>query len=418
LNLALRPRGYLYIYWRLCSTGGMGTTVQAILQEHYERYAATHSLAWYQQRAAEQLRDCRTAALGGHIVGCPNGHTATVHYNSCRHRSCPQCAALAREKWLAGWKARLLDAPHMHLTFTVAHQLVPLWRYNKRPFAELLFRAAAETLCELLADDKYLGALPGLLAALHTWGQQLQCHMHLHVLVTWGGLTADGRWAEPRKKCLLPRAVLMHKFRGKLCAFLRRALKRGRLVVPPDTTATQVQNLVNRLEWVDWHVKVPKEPYGHGRGVVTYWARYLKGGPLSNGRLVDCRNGMVRFWYRDNRDVDGDDGRGRRKLLPLPVDTFLARLLEHVPPPGFQTVRAYGLYASSKRAAWAVAREHFGQEPEAEPEPFTWRDFCEQMGHTAAAVCPVCGAPLVVYGRFGAGRGPPPDAVPRLAGAA
>ena len=127
---------------------------------------------------------------------------------------------------------------------------------------------------------------------------------------------------------------------------------------------------------------------------------------------------MVRFWYRDSRGEDADDCQGRRKLLPLPVDVFLARLLEHVPPPGFQTVRAYGLYASSKRAEWAVAREHFGQEPELLPLEFTWRDFCERMGHAAAAVCPVCGTPLVVYGRFRAGRGPPPDAVPRLGAAA
>jgi hypothetical protein len=389
----------------------MGTTVQAILQEHYERYAATHPLAWYQQRAAEQLRDCRTAALGGHLVGCPEGHMATVRYNSCRHRSCPQCAALQREKWLAGWKARLLDAPHMHIIFTLPGLLVPLWRYNKKHFAELLFQAASEALRELLGDAKYLGALPGLLAALHTWGQQLNCHVHLHVLVTWGGLTADGRWVAPQKECLLPRHVLMAVFRGKFRALLLRALTRGELVVPPDTTATRVKNLLNRLGRVVWNVKLLGR-YAHGRGVLTYWARYLKGGPLSNGRLVDCRNGVVRFWYRDHRDVD--DGRGRRKLLPLPVDTFLARLLEHVPPPGFQTVRAYGLYANSKRAEWAVAREHFDQEPELAPVEFTWRDFCAQIGHGTAAVCPICGAPLLVYGRFRAGCGPPPNAIPPL----
>ena len=395
----------------------MGTTVQAILQQHYEGFAATHPLAWYQQHAAEQLRDCRTAALGGHVVGCPEGHVATVHYNSCRHRSCPQCAALAREKWLAGWKARLLDAPHMHIIFTLPGLLVPLWRYNKTRFANLLFRAASEALRELLGDEKYLGALPGILAALHTWSQQLKCHVHLHVLVTCGGLTADGRWVEPQKDCLLPRHVLMQVLRGKFRAFLLRALARGNLVVPPDTTATRVKNVLHRVGRLTWNVKL-RDRYAHGRGVLTYWARYLKGGPLSNGRLVDCRHGVVRFWYRDSRGEDADDGQGRRKLLPLPVDVFLARLLEHVPPPGFQTVRAYGLYASSKRAEWAVAREHLGQEPELLPVAFTWRDFCERMGHAVAAVCPVCGTSLVVYGRFRAGRGPPPDAVPRLGAAA
>ena len=415
--MLLRTGVRLYTCTHVCSNGGMGVTLQAILQSHYEAFAATHPLADYQRRAAEQLRDCRTAALGGHIVGCPHGHVATVHYNSCRHRSCPQCAALQREKWLAGWKARLLDGPHGHIIFTLPALLMPLWRYNKTRFANLLFRAASEALRELLGDEKYLGALPGLLAALHTWGQQLAQHVHLHVLVTWGGLTDDGRWVQPKKGCLLPRHVLMEVFRGKFRAFLLRALARGELVVPPDTTATQVQNLLNRLGRETWNVKL-RERYEHGRGVLTYLARYLKGGPLSNGRLVDCRNGVVRFWYRDNRDLDPEDGRGRRKILPLPVDEFLARLLEHVPPPGFQTVRGYGLYANSKRAEWAVAREHFGQEPELAAVEFTWRDFCDQRGHSAATVCPVCGTPLVVYGRFGAGRGPPPDAVPRLGEAA
>ncbi len=399
------------------SKGRMPTTVQTIIQEHYEHFAATHPLARYQRRAAERIRDCRTAAFGGHIVGCPHGHVKAVHYNSCRHRSCPQCAALAREKWLVGWKARLLDAPHMHIVFTVPSLLVPLWRYNKKPFANLLFRAANESLRELLGDPKYLGAVPGLLSALHTWSQQLKCHVHLHVLVSCGGLTADGRWVEPKKDCLLPRHVLMQVFRGKLRALLLRALKRGELVVPPDTTTTQVKNVLNRVGRQTWNVKL-LERYAHGRGVLTYWARYLRGGPINNGRLVDCGNGVVRFWYRDTRDKNTDDGRGQRKLLRLPVETFLSRLLEHVPPPSFQTVRGYGLYANSKRADWSVAREHLGQEPDLPPVEFTWRDFCEQMGHTEATVCPVCGTPLAVYGRFRAGRDPPTSAAAQLEAAA
>lgn len=377
----------------------MGTTVQAILQEHYAAFAAKHPLAPYQRAAAEALRDCRTAALGGHWRSCPNGHVHTAHFNSCHHRSCPQCASLPRQQWLAGWQERLLDCPHAHLVFTTPQELIPLWRYNKRLYTGLLFHAAADAVRELLADPKYLGAVPGLLAGLHTWGQELPLHIHVHLLVTWGGLTADGQWREPTKSCLLPRRVLMAVFRGKLRAALAKALDRGELELPPDRTAAQVRGLLNRVGRIAWNVKI-LERYEHGRGVMTYLARYLKGGPLSNGRLVDCRNGVVRFRYRDNRDRDESDGRGRAKTLRLPVDQFLQRLLEHVPPPSLQTVRPYGLYASSKRPVRAVARVQLEQPPEVPPTPVRWQDICARLGRQAATVCPQCGAPLVVHGRI------------------
>jgi hypothetical protein len=394
----------------------MGTTVQAILQEHYERFAATHPLAAYQRDAARQLRDCRTAALGGHWRSCPQGHVHTAHYNSCHHRSCPQCASLARERWLDDWKQRLLDCPHSHSTLTTPQELIPLWRYNKKPFADLLFHAGTDTLRELLADANYLGAVPGLLAGLHTWGQQEQIHIHLHVLVTWGGLNAAGQWVQPKRRCLLPRQVLMAKFRGKFLAYLRKALDKGQLLLPPDVSPAQAQSLLNRLGRVVWNVKL-FDPYEHGRGVATYLARYLKGGPLSNGRLVDCADGVVRFWYRDNRDQDEAEGRGRRKLLRLPVDEFLARLLEHVPPPGLQTVRPYGLYASSKRPQRAEARAQLGQPAEPARRPkLKWWELCERLGLPVQRVCPVCGTPLVAHGRFGRGRfsQPPPSPPPLL----
>lgn len=377
----------------------MATTIQAILQQHYAAFAATHPLAPYQQVAAEAMRDCRTAARGGHWRSCPNGHVHTAHFNSCHHRSCPQCTTLAREQWLAGWKERLLDCPHSHIVFTTPQELIPLWRYNKQSFAGLLFHAAADALRELLADPKYLGALPGILAGLHTWGQQLALHIHVHLLVTWGGLTPEGQWLEPKKSCLLPRAVLMAMFRGKLRAYLGKALDKGELELPPDRTVAQIRGVLNRVGRMTWNVKI-LERYEHGQGVVTYLARYLKGGPLSNGRLVDCRNGMVRFRYRDNRDRDESDGRGRGKTLPLPVDTFLQRLLEHVPPPNLQTVRPSGLYASSKRCERAVARVQFDQAPEAKPAKIRWQDICARLGRQAAAVCPQCGARLVVHGRI------------------
>ena len=388
----------------------MPVTLQSIFQTHFDHFARRSPLADYQREAGCRIRDCRTPALGGHVVGCPQGHVRKICCNSCRHRNCPLCSAFAREKWLAAWKERLLQCPHHHIVFTVPHEMIPLWRYNKREFADLLFRAATESLRELLADPKYLGARPGMLAALHTREQTQLIHPHLHVIVSAGGLDGEGCWHEPQKNCLLPRQVLMQVFRGKMRDFLLKALDKGRLTLPPDTTLAAQKNLLNRLGRQTWNVKI-LDRYAHGRGVATYWANYLKGGPIGNGRIIDVQQGLVRIRCRSRDADEGTAHRGRRRIVRLPVDEFLARLLEHVPPPDMQTVRPYGLYANSKRAELARARQHFGQTPRPEKRRLSWYDFCAQHGIPPASTCtcPVCGTPLVRLGSFPAARGPPAE---------
>ena len=198
----------------------MTVTLQSLFQQHYASFAAKYGVSRDMSRAAWAVTHCRTRELGGHVNSCPEGHFHQIAYNSCRHRSCPHCSWLPKEKWLDGWKQRLLPCPYHHLIFTLPHQLNELWQYNKAEFANTLFAAVSQTLTELLADPKYLGARPGLLAALHTWNQTLQTHVHLHVIVTAGGLSEDQRWLKPKKTCLLPRKVLMIKFRGKFKALL------------------------------------------------------------------------------------------------------------------------------------------------------------------------------------------------------
>jgi ribosome modulation factor len=384
----------------------MGATVQSILHKHFHHFAASHRLPIEQLAAAQRMRDCRTAALGGHVVGCPHGHVARIVYNSCRHRSCPLCSLLDRERWLDGWKERMLNCPHHHVIVTIPHFLLPLWRYNKRAVANALFWAASGALLELLGDAAYLGAVPGLLAALHTWGQALLVHVHLHVVVTAGGLTRAGGWENAKKSCLLPRKVLMIKIRGKFRSRLLRLLKKGELTLPPDTTAAYWLGQLNKAGRVDWNVKIC-ERYRNGRTVATYLARYLKGGPLPPSRLLSCEQGTVRFRYRDNRDREAS-GKGKRKVANLPVDQFLGRLLEHVPEPNFQTVRGYGLYAGCKRAALDTARACLGQAAVELPEkPLSWQGFCKRLGHEEKASCPVCGVRLELLSRFERGRAPP-----------
>jgi hypothetical protein len=317
-------------------------TLQSIFQQHFGAYAARHRLPLRFHKAAAALIACRTAALGGHVQVCPEGHEQRVWYNSCKHRACPQCAYLSVEQWLAAQQARLLACDHYHVVFTLPRELHALWRTNRRRFADLLFRAARDTLFTLLEDPRYLGATPGVIAAMHTWGRTLCLHPHVHCLVTGGGVTADGTWKRVRGGFLLPVRVVQALFRGKLLAALRAGLAGGTLRVPDGVRAQAMANELNRLGRVRWNVYL-KERYPHGRGVVTY----------------------------------------------------LGRVLEHVPPPGTHGVRAYGLYAAAKRALLDRARHALGQPPAVAPPLLTWQAAWVDGAEADPTRCTVCGRPLV-----------------------
>jgi hypothetical protein len=234
----------------------------------------------------------------------------------------------------------------------------------------------------------------------------LQLHLHLHVLVTAGGLTGDGHWRRAKKKCLLPREVVMRVYRRKLRRKLRQSAKRGQLVLPPGWTLARFRGILNKLGRVAWNVKV-LERYEHGQGVATYLARYVKGGPIKNRRLLALADEEATFSYRDNRDQDPRTGRGRRKTKPMAVEEFLSRLLQHVPPPGMQMVRAAGLYASVKRDDLALARRLLGQAPLEPVGKVRWQDLLKELGCPERTRCPVCGAELITHSLIAAARGPP-----------
>jgi hypothetical protein len=366
--------------------GSSTVTMQSIFQQHFGAYAATHRVPLHHHKAAAALMACRTAALGGHVQACPEGHVARVWYNSCKHRCCPQCAYHQVEQWLAAQKGRLLACDHYHVVFTLPRELHALWRFNRRLFADLLFRAARDTLFTLLRDPRYLGATPGVIIALHTWGRTLCLHPHVHCLVTGGGGTDAGAWKPVRGGFLLPVRVVAALFRGKLLAMVRAALHRGTLRLPDGARPQGVLNELNRLGRIRWNVYL-KERYPHGRGVVTYLGRYLKGGPIANPRLRAASETEVTFGYTDHRDH-------RRKAMTLSADDFLGRVLEHVPPPGSHGVRAYGLYAGGKRASLDQARGILGQAPAEPPPVLGWQDAWIAGDAEDPTRCPVCGRPL------------------------
>jgi Putative transposase len=273
----------------------------------------------------------------------------------------------------------------------------------------LLFQAVRDTLGTLLADPKYLGAQPGIIAALHTWSQTLVLHPHLHCLVTGGGLTPAGQWVAVRHGFLLPARVVMAVFRGKMVAAIRQTFARGVLVLPAAMRPQQVVNLLNRLGHptkTKWHVRI-MERYRHGTGVVTYLARYLRGGPIKNSRLVAYDGDRVTFTYRA-RQEEAAAGPASPQRMTLPVADFLQRWLLHVPGPQTRVVRSYGLYHPSHAAALAVCRAELGQPPMEAPAALAWQTGCAQRGDAHPERCPTCGQRLVCTGVIPRGGAPPP----------
>jgi Putative transposase/Transposase zinc-binding domain len=384
-------------------------TLQTIFQDAFPAYEQTHPLPAHIRRAACAVMQCRTAALGGHIQVCPDGHMSRIWYNSCRHRSCPQCAYLQTERWLAVQRARLLACDHYHVIFTLPHDLNPLWLANVPVMTTLLFQAVRDTLGMLLADLKYLGAQPGILAALHTWSQTLVLHPHVHCLVTGGGLTADGHWKAVRNGFLLPVRVVMAVFRGKLLAAIRQALVREALRLPEGIRPQQMLNLLMRLghpRKTTWNVHI-RERYRHGAGVVTYLARYLRGGPIKNARLVAFDGERVTFLHRA-RQEEADGDRPSSQRLTLAVTDFLQRWLLHVPVPQTRVVRSYGVYHPTHADALVVCRAALGQPPVEVPVALDWQTVCAERGELHPEQCPTCGQLLVCTGVIPRGGAPPP----------
>jgi len=379
--------------------GGVKSVIQEIFQKHFEGYRKTRKLPLRVLKAAAAIARCRTAALGGHVQRCPEGHVERVWYNSCKHRACPVCAFLEIKKWVRRQIGRLLNCDYYHTIFTIPWELNGLWAYNRKRFTNLLFAAAWETLKELLADPKYLGALPGVLASFHSWAQTLWVHPHLHLLVTGGGMTPGGRWVGLKDEFLLPSRVVSAKFRGKFLAFLRQAVEKQKLTLPPDLSTQQCLNLFNKLGRSKWHVMI-LPPYRHGRGVVQYLAWYVRGGPVSNPRVTADGEDAIQLRYKDPT-------RTQTLYMKLTIPEFLSRLIRHIPEPGAHLNRAYGLFAPGQRAALNAARALLGQLPVTDEETLIWQVACAQAGPEHPELCPVCGRQLIRVALSLTGLSPP-----------
>lgn len=365
----------------------MSATLQSIFNTSFDAYANEHRLALKHYQAARAIMTCRTPAQGGHEQCCPEGHESHIQYHSCRHRSCPKCNALPKAQWAQRQFERLLAVDHYHVIFTLPHELLALWRYNQRWFADTLFHTVSDTLLVLLRDERHLGALPGMVLSLHTWGRTLSLHPHIHCLVTGGGLDGAGQWREVRHRYLMPARVVRALYRGKLLAALWQALQSGELQRPPSQNEAELRRCLKALARKKWNVCI-QPPYSHGHGVMGYLARYVKGGPLSDHRVATADERQVTFRYCDHRD-------GQHKIQKLSSRAFMARILEHVAEPGQHVIRHYGLYGHKARDKRSRCRAQLGQGVESRTTEITWDAFLQQTGAAAKGECHTCGRPLI-----------------------
>jgi hypothetical protein len=313
-----------------------------------------------------------------------------ITYHSCRNRHCPKCQTLPKERWLAARKADLLPIPYFHVVFTLPHDLNALAQGNPRVIYALLFRAAADTLLTFGRDPRHLGGTIGITAILHTWGQTLPQHLHLHCLVTSGALALDrAHWIAGRSSFLFPIRALATVFRAKYLAGLRRAYAGGQLTfaggTAPLADRRTFAGVLGQLRAVDW-VVYAKRPFAGPEQVLEYLGRYTHRVALSNNRLVDHRDGRVRFRWKDYADHD------RVKVMTLEADEFLRRFLLHVVPRGFMRIRHFGLLANRTRCvSLSRCRDLLGQPPPAAATPESVAVLLQRLTGIDLTRCPRCG---------------------------
>jgi len=378
--------------WSADKERPQGPELADIFRIYGQAYKERYALALPMLKAMQAIESCRTAALGGHVEECDECGHIRISYNSCRNRHCPKCGGLSREKWLQRRKRDLLPVSYYHVVFTIPDDLNGLALVNQQALYNILFRAASETLLELGKDPGYLGAEIGFIAVLHTWGQNLMDHPHLHCIVPGGGIEGNtGHWISSRKGFFIPVRVLSRLFRGKFLDYLKRAYYAGELKfegkISHLTRPKAFRNLLDRLYSTEW-VTYCKRSFSGPEDVLTYLGNYTHKVAISNHRIMSLEDGKVTFRWRDYRD------RNQNKLMSLDVFEFIRRFFLHILPPGFVRIRYYGIMSNRNRnKKLKQCRELLGvhSPEELEKIPMDWKDLLLELTGFDISICPRCG---------------------------
>jgi len=373
------------------------TEIADIFNEYGQNYIKKYSLSPEQLKVISAITSCRTSKLGGHTDVCEDCGHLRISYNSCRNRHCPKCQGLRKVKWIEDRKKDLLPIQYYHIVFTIPNILNDLVLRNKKEMYSLLFKASSETLKELAADPKYLGVNIGFISILHTWGQNLMDHPHIHCIVTEGGLSLKNKeWLSSKKNFFLPVKVISSLFRGKFLDYLKQKYRDNKLLFPGKIQYLQkesnFQELVDTLYDKDW-VVFSKPSLANPEAVIEYLGRYTNKVAISNHRIIKMEDGKVTFKYKDYSDD------GKNKYMTLDVFEFIRRFLLHVLPKRFVRIRYYGLLCNRYRKQNIVFCRYllkvFVNNVDNSPDKESWQDILFRLTGKDLSICPECGGNMV-----------------------
>ena len=371
-----------------------------IFRQHGPAYRQAHPMPLHYHRVMRAIEACRTPLLGGVVEWCDQCQYTHTRYRSCRNRHCPKCQGEARAKWLEQRSAELLPTDYFHLVFTLPAPIAAIALHNQDIVYNILFRTVAETLLTIAADPQRLGVETGFFTVLHTWGQNLHFHPHLHCVVPGGGLSPDqDRWIAGDRKFLLPVKVLSARFRRLFLEALAKAYAAGELHFFGDLTPlcapTAFARYLAPLQDKKW-VVYAKAPFGGPQHVLEYLGRYTHRVAISNRRLLALQDGQVSFEWKDYRNA------GKSNVMTLPAEEFIRRFLQHVVPTGLQRIRYYGFLANCHRKAkLTLCRQLLATTCSLLlPQPADCRDLLAALLRTNSQLCPQCGKGILIRLQF------------------
>jgi hypothetical protein len=360
-----------------------------ILNNYADQFILTTNLSFQQIRTIKDISKCRTSECGAHKLVCNHCNHEHISYNSCRNRHCPKCQLTKQVKWIDKLKSNMLPVKYFHIVFTLPSQLRSLAYINQKIVYAIIFKAAAATLKQVAANPKFLGAETAFLAVLHTWGQNLSYHPHLHIIVSGGGLDQDGvEWKYSGKKFFVPVKALSRVFRAKFIDMLYQEYSKESLKFPGynnDINYYDFARLKTTLREKDWNVYTKKAFKGAGN-VIEYLGRYSHRVAISNSRIISISNGKVKFRYKDYKDNN------KWKILEISVIEFIRRFVQYILPDNFYKIRYYGLMANNSRnikleAGFAWLNEN---SPISKFDGLVWHEIIESISGKDIFKCPVC----------------------------
>ena len=365
------------------------SNLQLVFQQSGSDYRALHTLSTQHLKAMLAIESCRSSALGGHVDQCDECGHLHISYNSCRNRHCPNCQTLVKAQWLENRRQDLLPVGYFHVVFTIPEDLNPITLRNQKELYSILFRAASETLNQLAQDKEYLGAQIGSTLVLHTWGQNLSFHPHVHCIVTGGGLSSDGkRWINSRKKFFIPVKVLAKKFRGKVLSFIKEAFDSNTIIFPGNIqtlgNSGNFQAFIDSLYKKNWIVYC-KPPFAGPEKVLQYLSQYTHRVAISNNRIIKVSDGKVTFKWKDYKD------NGKVKLMTLDAHEFIRRFLLHVLPAKFVKIRHYGILSNRNRHTKLKICKTLFKVNTSKAKVISVAELFLKLTGRDPSVCPCCG---------------------------